>query len=1550
MELPLPKSKNITHVIHLADIHIRDGDIIRSRYDEYISVYDNFFKSIKKHPNINSTVAIIVGDIFHFKNKLDSLSIKSFNYLIYNLAEICPVYILCGNHDMQQSKQEIPDVLSSILYNQHHSNIAYINKTGHYIAGSVGFGVVEIKDTLLMGSGAGQATNLIDFPDPSFFDNKGIKTKIALFHGTIINSKLQNYTNSTTGYPIEWIDKGYTFALLGDIHLQQINKTNNGLVWGYSGSLVQQNFGEPLLGHGYILWDISTSIKENDKVAIPYHVYNPNGLAYVKYINNEWFIYINSKTIINIDDYVLDSNHPRNLLIIIKGQYENYDKLIEKLKFNNITFKIIKNIFDVQQSNNNLSDELNNESFDINGEIEMYNSQEMWVSYISKQSDINLNETLWKDYILNLNTLNVTIYPDNMKEKAIERNKEIDKLIIKVKDDLEYVKFKSKESIDIEYIEWNWMSCYGKDNYINFSNMKNNICVINANNDFGKSSFLDIICYALFGKGIISRYTDEYSVAIINRQKPENETCNVEIIFKIKDDSYKIRRTFAIDSVNPNKLHPTYCNLYKLLRDNDNSSATSTFVELKTGAPSVKTWVADNIGSIEGFLTSCMLTQNADKNFFTLSKNEQIEYFDKSLHINSVGSFQSLLKESLSANKFILDSTIHQHKLISDTFDFNQNEYDEIESNYNELKTKVDDIKININNIKETWHSFSDKELNMSINSIEDKIEELKLNLNEIDIDIDINIDINNDYIMKELGKYTNLYNNKICTPSKILELNNEELIEPNISYNDINIYINNIDICSNDSDSCLFKSMTINEIETEIEILSNKLNKNIIVPELTIEQYNEYNSKFNNLLKRITIDINQLLSINELNKPSTNYEKLKYDCESDYKKLIDKELYNLNEDSLNNLYNEIEVQYNDICTNIKNSEQIINDLENNKFNLEEVSQKLNKLYKTKPTKPNIEQNIISKLDSYNYKIVNDNINKYNLLVNKFNDFESETETINKKIADIKKYNHPYNDKCSACKNQLWKKQLTEYENRLSIINKEVNNITNNIDKFKETIDVNKLEEEYLLYNKYSNFEEIKEQWKTYNKYLIDIGLLEKEYKITKELSIENNNSLLSEKERLKKYKQLFIEINSKYSDIKFANGNINKWIMFKEQEDIYKEYEYNKSFIELKNEYISLINKKEYYDNQLNIINDYNKYIDIKKQLDNLVNYKKYNEYLSYKNIWENINYNYYVKIYELNMILNKIKEHNKITNDINHYTNLLKCLPDYINKKELSVQLKTEEYKLMNIINVYAKMKQKLEQYTSNNKNKEQLTLIINEVRNKIITIETIIKLMTTFKSWLYENVLIPNIINKTNNIMNAITENESYELVGEVKTSKRVGSDLSISWFIKNTKCKNVIEKSGGFRKFIAELSLRIAINSIGASNVLCKQIFLDEGFVACDPENLSKIPNFLSSLINSGLYDSVFLVSHLEEIKDCADISISITRSDDFISKLSYGECLNKKVLKQIANEKANEKILNTKSKSDTNELCSFVKTDKTTCKCKRTSELYCSRHENIVNKK
>ena len=1537
MELPLPINKNITHIIHLADIHIRDGDIIRSRYEEYISVYDNFFKSIKKHPNINSTVAVIVGDIFHFKNKLDSLSIKSFNYLIYNLAEICPVYILCGNHDMQQSKQEIPDVLSSILYNQHHKNIAYINKTGHYIAGSVGFGVVEIKDTLLMGSGAGQATNLIDFPDPSFFDNKGIKTKIALFHGTIINSKLQNYTNSTTGYPIEWIDKGYTFALLGDIHLQQINKTNTGLIWGYSGSLIQQNFGEPLLGHGYILWDITTSIKENDKVAIPYHVYNPNGLTYVKYINNEWFIYINSKTIISIDDYVLDSNHPRNLLIIIKGQYENYDKLIEKLKFNNITFKIIKNIFDVQQSNNNLSDELNNESFDINGEIEMYNSQEMWVSYISKQSDINLNESLWKDFILNFDSLNIKIYPDNMKEKAFERNKEIDKLIIKVKDDLDYVKFKSKESIDIEYIEWNWMSCYGKDNYINFSTMKNNICVINANNDFGKSSFLDIICYALFGKGIISRYTDEYSVAIINRQKPENETCNVEIIFKIKDTSYKIKRAFTTDSINPNKLHPTYCNLYKMFSDNK----ISTFTELKTGAPSVKTWVADNIGSIEGFLTSCMLTQNADKNFFTLSKNEQIEYFDKSLHINSVGSFQALLKESLSANKFILESTIQQHKIISDTFDFDQNEYDEIELNHNELKNKVDELKIKINDIKETWHSFSDKELSMSIGSIEDKIEELKYDIINID-------DLDHDNIMKDLGKYTNLYNDNICISSdnmldNILSDEINESNVPTISYNDVMQFINSIDINK-------FKSIDVNRLSS----IENEIDNQIVVPEITIDQYNDYNNKFNDLLKRITIDIDDLLNINELNIPCSNYDKLKSDYISDYKKLMDKKLYDLNEDSLNKLYNEIEVQYNDICTNIKNSEQMVAELENNEFNLEELNQKLNKLYKTKPTKPNVEENIIFKLDSCNYKIVNDNINKYNLLVNKFNDYESESEVINKKIADIKKYNHPYNDKCSACRNQLWKKQLTEYENRLSVIEKETINLSNDINKFKESIDVDKLEEDYLLYNKYINFEEIKEQYINYNKYLIDIDILEKEYKRIKILYTENNIYLLKEKETLKKYKKVFSEINTKYYDIKFANDNINKWNMFKEQENIYIEYENNKSFIKLKNEYISLNSKKDYYTNQLNIINEYNRYINIKEQIDNYKTYKKYNEYINYKNIWERINYKYYIKINELNEILDKIEKHNKIMENINYYNNLLKCLPNYINKKELSIQLKTEEYKLMNIINVYAKMKQKLEQYTSNNKTKQQLTLIINELRNKIMTIEIIIKLMTTFKSWLYENVLIPNVINKTNNIMNAITENESYELVGEVKTSKRVGSDLSISWFIKNTKCKNVIEKSGGFRKFIAELSLRIAINSIGASNVLCKQIFLDEGFVACDPENLSKIPNFLSSLINSGLYDSVFLVSHLEEIKDCADVSISIIRSDEFISKLTYGECLNKKVLKQIANVKANvkanEKIINTKSSSDTNELCTFVKTDKTTCKCKRTSELYCSRHENIVNKK
>ena len=57
------------------------------------------------------------------------------------------------------------------------------------------------------------------------------------------------------------IFKGYDFAMLGDIHkIQTMQEYNKGKVTKpivrYCGSLVQQNHGETLKGHGVSVWDV----------------------------------------------------------------------------------------------------------------------------------------------------------------------------------------------------------------------------------------------------------------------------------------------------------------------------------------------------------------------------------------------------------------------------------------------------------------------------------------------------------------------------------------------------------------------------------------------------------------------------------------------------------------------------------------------------------------------------------------------------------------------------------------------------------------------------------------------------------------------------------------------------------------------------------------------------------------------------------------------------------------------------------------------------------------------------------------------------------------------------------------------------------------------------------------------------------------------------------------------------------------------------------------------------------------------------------------------
>ena len=117
----------ITHIIHLSDIHIRTGNLEQSRYNEYISVFDNLFFSLKQHTFINTSLICITGDIFHNKSKIENYGLHIFQYLISNLTKIAPIIIIPGNHDFRQDFPNEPSLLSSILTPS--DKIYYLDKT-----------------------------------------------------------------------------------------------------------------------------------------------------------------------------------------------------------------------------------------------------------------------------------------------------------------------------------------------------------------------------------------------------------------------------------------------------------------------------------------------------------------------------------------------------------------------------------------------------------------------------------------------------------------------------------------------------------------------------------------------------------------------------------------------------------------------------------------------------------------------------------------------------------------------------------------------------------------------------------------------------------------------------------------------------------------------------------------------------------------------------------------------------------------------------------------------------------------------------------------------------------------------------------------------------------------------------------------------------------------------------------------------------------------------------------------------------------------------------
>jgi len=137
-----------------------------------------------------------------------------------------------------------------------------------------------------------------------------------------------------------------------------------------------------------------------------------------------------------------------------------------------------------------------------------------------------------------------------------------------------------------------------------------------------------------------------------------------------------------------------------------------------------------------------------------------------------------------------------------------------------------------------------------------------------------------------------------------------------------------------------------------------------------------------------------------------------------------------------------------------------------------------------------------------------------------------------------------------------------------------------------------------------------------------------------------------------------------------------------------------------------------------------------------------------------------------------------------------------------------------------------------------------------------------------------IVPTLETEINNILNQIVD---FSIVIDLDESKNINMYL-----VYDEDKYWVLELASGMEKFISSLAIRIALTNISQ---LPRPNFLiiDEGWGSLDAENLNSVSMLLDYLKTQ--FEFIILISHVDQIKEVADIMLELKKDDGF-SSLRY----------------------------------------------------------------
>jgi len=844
--------KEFKNVFHIADIHLR----LTKRHDEYNQVFERLYKAVERTPA--ETVVAVLGDVLHSKSDLSPECVKITTEFLQNLADRRPTVLIAGNHDATLANKNRLDSLSPIVDAINHTNLFYLKDSGLYILGDILFNHYSVFD---------EPDKYIKFKDiPKIYLNE-TRYKIALFHGPVNNAITDvGYKVASRTITNEIFD-GHDIVLLGDIHRHQVLSQSDPIIV-YVGSLIQQNHGEELKGHGFVFWDLKTKVFKHFEIPNDYGFYTAE--------------ISRGKLLTDISDM------PKKARLRLKC----FESVATEVKSVLSTIREKSDVTEVayvrvDSPNSSSSNIIDNTNFNLSDVSDVDYQNKLITEYLNNKNFNPSKDTLDKIYKINKD-LNATL-----EKESVVRN----------------IRWKPKK------FEFDNMFSYGEENVIDFTKM-HNVVGLFANNASGKSSILSALSFCIFDKcdrafkashilntqkmSFRCKFNFEVNGVdfFIERKGNADKKGNVKVDVKFwKEEGGKVVELNGEARRSTNDIIRDYVGTYDdfiLTVLSIQNNKVGSFVDMGqterkdllaqfmglTVFDSLYNDASDKTKEINSLLknfkntdyTQKLLNLNSDiENFSGSLRNENVnlekltdkresenerllEETKKIINVNgnivdivSLESKKVLLSNSISIQSSSLDSYKNQLSSIESTF----KEYDEIIKNYD-----IEDITTKYDSLKELESSLSQKEQGIEKKKIvvTSKLQKLK-KLEEHKYDPNCTFCTTNVFVKDAIKTREELESDKVEAQNLVGEYTNLKNKVNELSYikDDWKKY--------NDTHKLHVETQSkINKLNNEILKISNKISSDqnsLINIENQIEEY--YNNKdaieFNKTIKE-TIDV----------------------------------------------------------------------------------------------------------------------------------------------------------------------------------------------------------------------------------------------------------------------------------------------------------------------------------------------------------------------------------------------------------------------------------------------------------------------------------------------------------------------------------------------------------------------------------------------------------------------------------------------------------------------------------------------------------------------